>query len=49
MFSNRLSMGRLRGLALLTLSDLVVNGVSGVMTRSVGLCWDIRCIQCMRL
>lgn len=42
--NNRIIYVRLRGVALMDWSDIQFNSISGVLLRSVGICWDLRFI-----
>jgi hypothetical protein len=44
--NNRISYLRLRGISLLCIWDLCFNSISGVLSRSCGLCYDVRLFIC---
>ena len=47
--NNRICYLRLRGISLLCVWDLCFNSISGVLSRSIGLCYDVRLFNCYEI
>lgn len=48
-FSNRIFYLRLRGIGYFDFYDLSFNSISGVLVRTVGICFDIRLVCCYEI